>query len=66
MDAIEQPVYCLQDSKVRKTHYSDKNIIGLSWQLTRLGVVTGYQLILDATLLRVWHHADAGAAGGLS
>jgi len=37
-------------------------IIGLVWQLIRLGVITGCQLILDTTLLRAWHHADPGAA----
>jgi len=37
-------------------------MIGLVWQLARLGVITGCRLILDATLLRAWHHADPGAA----
>jgi hypothetical protein len=37
-------------------------MIGLVWQLVRLGVITGIGLILDTTLLRAWHHADPGAA----
>lgn len=37
-------------------------MISLVWQLTRLGVITSYQVILDATLLKAWHHADPGAA----
>lgn len=58
---------------IRQGHYWERRqalgltpillfMIGLVWQLTRLGVITGCQLILDATLLRAWHHADPGAA----
>lgn len=37
-------------------------MLGLVWQLVKLGVITGRELILDSTLLRAWHHADPGAA----
>ena len=36
-------------------------MVGLVWQLMRLGVITGRQVILDATRLRAWQHADPGA-----
>jgi hypothetical protein len=35
--------------------------IGLVGQLIRLGVITGKELIVDATLLSAWRHADPGA-----
>ena len=35
--------------------------IGLAGQLIRLGVITGKALIVDATLLSAWRHADPGA-----
>ena len=35
--------------------------IGLVGQLIRLGVITGKELIVDATLLDAWYHADPGA-----
>jgi hypothetical protein len=37
-------------------------MLGLVWQLVRPGVIKGCRLILDATLLKAWHHADPGAA----
>ena len=36
-------------------------MVGMVWQLMRLGIITGRQVILDATRLRAWHHADPGA-----
>jgi hypothetical protein len=36
--------------------------IGLVGQLIRLGVITGKELIVDATLLSAWRHADPGAS----
>ena len=36
--------------------------IGLVGQLIRLGVISGKALIVDATLLSAWRHADPGAA----
>ena len=35
--------------------------MGLVGQLIRLGVITGKELIVDATLLSAWRHADPGA-----
>lgn len=35
--------------------------LGLVGQLIRLGVITGQALIVDATLLPAWYHADPGA-----
>jgi hypothetical protein len=36
--------------------------IALAWQLIRLGVISGYDVILDATTQRVWFHDDDEAA----
>jgi hypothetical protein len=36
--------------------------MGLVGQLIRLGVITGKELILDATLLSAWRYADPGAS----
>lgn len=35
--------------------------IGLVWQLIRLGAITGRDLIIDASLLKAWYHADRDA-----
>lgn len=36
--------------------------VGLVWQLTRLGLVQGRDLILDSSLLQAWLHDDTEAA----
>ncbi len=36
--------------------------VALAWQLIRLGIVMGRDVILDATTQRVWFHADPEAA----
>jgi hypothetical protein len=36
--------------------------LSLVWQLVRLGVVTGRELIVDSSRLKAWLHADPGAA----
>jgi len=35
--------------------------IALVWQLIRLGAITGRDLIIDASLLQAWYHADREA-----
>ena len=35
--------------------------IGLVWQLIRLGVIRGRDLIVDSSVLRAWYHADSDA-----
>jgi len=35
--------------------------IALVWQLIRLGAITGRDLIVDASLLKAWYHADCQA-----
>jgi hypothetical protein len=35
--------------------------IALVWQLVRLGAITGRDLIVDASLLKAWYHADREA-----
>jgi hypothetical protein len=35
--------------------------IALVWQLIRLGAITGRDLIIDASLLQAWYHADRDA-----
>ena len=35
--------------------------IALVWQLIRLGAITGHDLIVDASLLKAWYHADPTA-----
>lgn len=35
--------------------------VGLVWQLIRQGVITGQDLILDSSILKVWLHEDPDA-----